>query len=340
MIDTGAPLPIGTVDAIIPCHNYGHLLEDAVRSVVAQDDVTVRVLILDDASTDQTPEVASRLAFNDPRVEWRRHTVNRGHIRTYNEGLEWVHAEYVLLLSADDVLTPGSLARAVRVMQAHPDVVLTYGRDIAFSAPQPPWHDARMQPESYRIYSYRELLETACRLGHTPIQAPTVLVKTDAHRAAGDYRVDLPHSGDTEIWLRIVSHGRVAALDAVQAFRRLHATNMSHNYSPRRRLEEQLRAFEAHLAESPLPPVERERFMRLVRQTTAEAAFWSAARLFDSGDRSECAASLEFALACDPAIAETRSWSRLQWRRRLGPLASGFVDRMLRRSRQTALALS
>jgi glycosyl transferase family 2 len=334
MIDRAA-LPASTVDAIVPCHNYGHLLADAVKSVLAQEDVVVRVLILDDASTDETPAVAAALA-RDPRVESRRHTINRGHIHTYNEGLEWVQADYVLLLSADDVLTPGSLARAIRVMQAHPDVVLTYGRDIAFSAPQPPWHDARMQPESYRIYSYRELLDTSCRLGHTPIQAPTVLVKTDAHRAAGDYLPDLPHSGDTEIWLRIVSHGRVAALDAVQAFRRLHATNMSHAYSPRQRLEEQLRAFETHLAESPLAPVERERCMRLVRQTTAEAAFWSAARLFDGGHRAECAASLAFAVSCDPSIAETKAWSRLQWKRRLWPFAAGLLNRLSRRIRQPA----
>jgi glycosyltransferase involved in cell wall biosynthesis len=329
--------PISTVDAIIPCHNYGHLLEAAVRSVLAQEDVSVRVLILDDASADQTPHVAAELTRRDPRVEWRRHAQNHGHIRTYNEGLEWVQGEYVLLLSADDVLTAGSLARAVRVMQAHPDVVLTYGRDIAFSAPQPPWHDARMQPESYRIYSYRELLDTACRLGHTPIQAPTVLVKTDAHRAAGHYRVELPHSGDTEIWLRIVSHGRVAALDAVQAFRRIHATNMSHGFSPRQRLEEQLRAFETHLAESPLPPQEREQYMRTIRRTTAEAVFWTAARLFDAGDRTECGAALEFAAACDPAIAETRSWSRLQWKRRLGPGVAGFFERLVRRMRQPAM---
>jgi glycosyltransferase involved in cell wall biosynthesis len=334
-----AALAISTVDAIIPCHNYGHLLADAVKSVLAQEDVAVRVLILDDASTDETPAVAAELA-RDLRVEFRRHTINRGHIRTYNEGLEWVQAEYVLLLSADDVLTPGSLARAVRVMQAHPDVVLAYGRDIAFSAPQPPWHDARMQPESYRIYSYRELLDTACRLGHTPIQAPTVLVKTEAHRAAGDYRVDLPHSGDTEIWLRIVSHGRVAAIDAVQAFRRLHATNMSHGYSPLQRLEEQLRAFETHLVESPLASEERERYLRLVRQTTAEAAFWSAARLFDNGHRAECAASLAFAVSCDSSIANTKAWSRLQWKRWLGPFASGFLTRLSRRMRQPATVRS
>ena len=53
--------------------------------------VDVRVLIIDDASTDDTPEVAAALAAEDARVEFRRHAVNRGHIATYNEGLEWIY---------------------------------------------------------------------------------------------------------------------------------------------------------------------------------------------------------------------------------------------------------
>jgi len=60
-------------------------------------------------------------------VEFVRHTTNHRHIATYNEGLEWATAEYTLLLSADDLLTPGALERAVRVMDRHPEVGLTCG---------------------------------------------------------------------------------------------------------------------------------------------------------------------------------------------------------------------
>ena len=42
-------------------------------------------------------------------MEFRRHPVNRGHIATYNEGLEWASGDYLLVLSADDMLTPGAL---------------------------------------------------------------------------------------------------------------------------------------------------------------------------------------------------------------------------------------
>src|SRR5947209_17315201 len=100
------------VSVIVPCYNYAHYLPSCIESIVGQENVEVSVLILDDCSTDDTPTVASKLA-TDSRVEVRRHERNVGHIATYNEGLEWVRADYTVLISADDLLTPGALARAV-----------------------------------------------------------------------------------------------------------------------------------------------------------------------------------------------------------------------------------
>ena len=69
-------------------------------SILGQKEVAVRVLIIDDASADATPEVAQCLAACDRRVEFRRHKVNQGHIATYNEGLlEWASAEHSLPLA-------------------------------------------------------------------------------------------------------------------------------------------------------------------------------------------------------------------------------------------------
>ena len=124
------------VDVIVPCYNYGHFLEGCVESALRQDGVDVRVLIIDDASPDDTEVVGRRLAERDPRVTYRRHAVNQGHIATYNEGLlEWADGDYALLLSADDMLTPGALARAARLMDAHPEVGMTYGDVIRTAAP-------------------------------------------------------------------------------------------------------------------------------------------------------------------------------------------------------------
>ena len=118
------------VDVIVPCYRYGHYLRQCVESILSQSHGDLRVLIIDDASPDNTPEVARALAAQDPRVEYRRHEVNQGHIATYNEGLDWADGDYVLLLSADDLLTPGALERAIAPMDAYPEVGVSFGRQI------------------------------------------------------------------------------------------------------------------------------------------------------------------------------------------------------------------
>src|SRR5690349_8027236 len=125
------------VDAFVPCYNYGRYLRQCVESITTQRDVDVLVLILADASTDDTPSVAKQLAAEDSRVEYLRHEKNIGHIATYNEGIERATNDYTLLLSADDMLTPGSLARAARLMDAHPNVGFVYGRTVRVRDDQP-----------------------------------------------------------------------------------------------------------------------------------------------------------------------------------------------------------
>ena len=75
-----------TVGVVIPAYNYARYLRECVDSVLAQRDVDVRVLIVDDCSSDETPALCAELAA-DPRVTFIRHERNRGHIASVNEGL-------------------------------------------------------------------------------------------------------------------------------------------------------------------------------------------------------------------------------------------------------------
>jgi hypothetical protein len=186
-----------------------------------------------------------------------------------------------------------------------------------------------------RIIDYPEFLETSCRLGHTPLQAPAVLVRSTAHRAVGGYLAELPHSGDTEIWLRLASRGRVAAIDEVQAFRRQHASNMSLGFPPLERLREQLEAFEVHFLDRSHGPADARRYRAIVRATIAEAAFWTGAHAFERRQAGRCGEALTFARTCDPKIITNPSWSRLHWKRRLGPRTSAAVDRVYQRLRRS-----
>ena len=118
------------------------------------------------------------MAQDDPRVSVIAHSRNCGHIETYNEGIAAASADYFLLLSADDMLVPGALQRAIEVMDANPDVVLTYGDCIAWfdELPAPvidptetyPGHVAislpRCAPRRRTLFRHRQLsLEPMCK---------------------------------------------------------------------------------------------------------------------------------------------------------------------------------
>jgi glycosyltransferase involved in cell wall biosynthesis len=307
---------MSSVDVFVPCYRYGRYLSTCVESILSQRDVTVRVLILDDASPDETEEVGRALARADRRVEYRRHATNIGHIATYNEGLEWVAAPYNMLLSADDVLTPGAFARATQLMDANPSVTLVYGPDVPFSSEEPPRLPASADTNgAWRIVPYREFLAMSCDAGHTPIQAATAVARTSSHKNIGGYLPDHPHSGDTEVWLRLAAQGAVGCVEAPQGYRRVHGSNMSFHYGTIGRLAEHKKAFDEHFRLHPDVESYRERIYR----TLSHQAFWLAMRAFDDGDLAACERGLEFAQSIYPTIRHESCWLRFEWKRHLGP---------------------
>jgi glycosyltransferase involved in cell wall biosynthesis len=307
---------MSSVDVFVPCYRYGRYLATCVESVLSQRDVDVRVLILDDASPDETEAVGRALARADGRVEYRRHTTNIGHIATYNEGLEWAAAPYNMLLSADDVLTAGALARAAQLMDANPAVTLVFGPDVPFSSEEPPRLPASADVDGgWRIWPYREFLATSCDMGHTPVMAATAVARTSTHKRIGGYLADHPHSGDTEVWLRLAAQGAVGSVDAPQGYRRVHGRNMSFDYGTVRRLAEHKKAFDEHFRLH----TDVEHFRDRIDRTLAHQSFWLATRAFEAGDLATCEAGLAFAQTTFPAIRNEACWVRFDWKRRLGP---------------------
>src|SRR5262249_30215810 len=106
---------------IVPCYKLGHLLEECVQSILRQTYGDFEVLIMDDCSPDNTPQVAR--SFTDSRVSHIRNEPNLGHLRNYNKGIGMARGRYIWLISADDRLRCDEvLERYVRVMDAYPNV--------------------------------------------------------------------------------------------------------------------------------------------------------------------------------------------------------------------------
>ncbi|MCA1467133.1 glycosyltransferase family 2 protein [Bradyrhizobium sp. IC3195] len=215
------------VDIVVPCYNYGRFLEASVSSILVQSVSDLRVLIIDDGSSDESLTVARKLARDDSRVTVTSHSRNEGHINTFNEGIAWSSADYFLLLSADDILVPGALKRATEIMDENPDVVLTHGKCIL-------WFDDLPLPiiEPQRRYSWErhDLIGEMCTTGFNFVPAVTAIARTSVQKSVGDYRPSLPHTGDMEMWLRFAANGSVARIGEVQGIYRRHSTAMSNAY--------------------------------------------------------------------------------------------------------------
>jgi glycosyltransferase involved in cell wall biosynthesis len=174
------------VDVIVPCYNYGRFLAQCIDSALSQH-VPVRVLIIDDASQDCTEQVGRSLAAQHKEVEYRRHSANKGHIATYNEGIEWLESEYMILLSADDMLAEGSLSAVLPILVAYPAMTLLYGQAVKFVDAPPVLPPPAMPPHFTIIQGWR-FIEELCRTNENPVASPAAaIVRTSTQRQVGGY---------------------------------------------------------------------------------------------------------------------------------------------------------
>jgi GT2 family glycosyltransferase len=328
---------MSSVSVVIPCYRYGHFLEQSVGSVLTgQDGVDVRVLIIDDASPDDSAEAARRIAKADPRVEVLVHEHNKGHLKTYNEGLlEWADGDYTVLLSADDRLVPGALVRAAALLDAHPDVGFCYGHPLRFEseAALPP---ARTQSLGWSVWPGHWWLERRFAAANGCITSPEVVVRTSLQRKVGGYDPRLPHSGDIEMWMRMAAHADVGYLRGVdQAYYRVHGASMSQtDFSGQLDdLRQRRAAYDVVLEKcaDQLPEQERRRLADTVNRKLARQALWRAARAYDRGRTEQVPVDelVAFAEQCWPQYRGLREFLGLSVRRRVGASAMPYLQPLI-----------
>jgi cellulose synthase/poly-beta-1,6-N-acetylglucosamine synthase-like glycosyltransferase len=211
------------VSFVVPSYNYARFVTKAVDSLLEQDFESLEVIVIDDCSTDATQQVL-RAYEGEARVKLVRHSENKGHIGTYNEGLAMAAGEFIGLLSADDIcLRSDAVARQVALFEGDPDVGMVYsplayinseGRLVSVVR--------RWNTDSVHdgLVEFRDLAFTNF------IPASGTLVRASCHLDIGYYDPRLRHAGDWDLWLRLAARYRVGYVaDAMYGWR-LHDVNM------------------------------------------------------------------------------------------------------------------
>jgi glycosyltransferase involved in cell wall biosynthesis len=108
------------ITVCIPTYNRSHYLQYAVNSVLRQTYTDFELIICDDGSTDDTPEIVSK--FNDSRIHYLRHPQNIGRSRNMKSGFLAAKGEYFVKFDDDDGLTPEFLEKTVNILNKFSEI--------------------------------------------------------------------------------------------------------------------------------------------------------------------------------------------------------------------------
>ena len=206
------------VAVVIPTHNrLALLLDAALRSALAQEDVKVEVIVVDDGSTDDTTAVLESL--HDERVRALRHAVPRGVAAARNTGIGAASAPWIAFLDDDDLWSP-------RKLRTQLDALSRVDADFAYTGVVVV--DERRQPTAFAPPPEAATLGQALRrrnvltAGSSSVVAATGLVER-----AGGFDERFPLFADWDCWVRLLRDARpVACEDVLVAYVR-HAGRMA-----------------------------------------------------------------------------------------------------------------
>jgi glycosyltransferase involved in cell wall biosynthesis len=143
------PMAHAIVSVIIPVYNGAGVVGEAVQSVLAQSYRDLEVLVIDDASTDGSPDVVRKL--DDPRLKLIRHPCNMGADAARKTGLDASSGDIIAFLDQDDIFHADKLLVHVEYLKGHPEVGLTYNPYFVMSHPSRTLQGIERPPEAVRL---------------------------------------------------------------------------------------------------------------------------------------------------------------------------------------------
>ena len=230
----------GLVSVVIPTYNRAHCIEQAVDSVLDQTYPSIEAIVIDDGSSDGTPDLMQRRYGSDARVRYHRQS-NAGVSAARNTGLAMVRGEFTALLDSDDVWKPWKVELQVACLRRFHDVGMVW-TDMEAVDSDGTVFDPRYIRTMYSAYGYfameeifpasyrladviparaAEVGEARVHVGHifsqmitgNLVHTSTVLLRSDRMRQVGRFNEGWRSGEDYDFHLRTCRCGPVAFLD-------------------------------------------------------------------------------------------------------------------------------
>jgi len=176
---------------IIPTYNRRDFLKIAIESVLAQAFSDFELIIVDDGSTDTTPQLVK--SFNDKRIRYLQQD-NRGPSAARNSGIRNAKAEYICFLDSDDRYRNEKLEITYDFIRKNPDYKIFHTEELWYrDAKYLPQKKEHKKPEGS---VFNQALKICC------ISLSTACIHREVFKEAGYFDEDFPVCEDYEFWLR------------------------------------------------------------------------------------------------------------------------------------------
>lgn len=182
------------ISVVIPTYNFGPYLPTAIESVRRQGWPELEIIVVDDGSTDETPQVMKELVGDDLRYIRQE---NAGAASARNRGINESSGEWVAFLDADDTWMADKLASQMRELKKQPEAGFSY-TDVSLL-----FKDGRESDWECRTSGKPLLVKL---LAGNLLATPTIMVRRQCFQEVGLFDEELRTGEDWDMWLRLASH--------------------------------------------------------------------------------------------------------------------------------------
>lgn len=210
------------ISVLIPAYNAARYIQQTLESVSAQTHAHLEIIVVDDGSRDETPDILSRYQQTEPRLRVIQQA-NGGISTALNTGLAGARGRFVARIDADDLMVPERLELQHRFLTDHPD--------LGFCASSMDFIDeagTKIGEYDAPIANLAELDETIAQRKIFSFTHPTVMFRRSSLAAIGDYRAEFEPCEDLDLFLRLIEAGLpgVAMRERLSRYR-LHGNSIS-----------------------------------------------------------------------------------------------------------------
>lgn len=234
------------VSVVVPNYNHERFLERRIQSVLAQTYQDFELILLDDASTDDSARILQKYR-GDPRIKLETNDTNGGSpFRQWNRGVQLASGEYIWIAESDDDAESELLGTLVQELDKHPATVLSYcqswiidedGKRLGTCLPWTDDLDPVRWTRSFRNNGCEEARRYLV-FKNTILNASAVLFRRSAFLETGGASTSMRISGDRMMWVLLALRGDIAFIATPLNLFRQHSATVRSSISTVRRLHE------------------------------------------------------------------------------------------------------